>query len=133
MSRLAVLGSYNFSNIKLLDGVLDLYLYEDPDLHLITYQGEFHNAHAFSRKWAIKRNIPVSTHAVKWENVPDFGDEMMLRCNTDLICDADESVIFWNGTDDFLIPSFDIAQGQQMTQVIYISNNEIDCEIYDND
>ena len=132
MSRLAVLGSYNFSNLKLLNGVLDLYLYEDPDLHIVTYIGEFHNAHAQTRNWARDNHVPVSTHMVRWENVPDFGDEMLLRCNTDLICDADESVIFWNGEDEFLKTSFDIAKGQEKTQVIFISNNEIDCEIYDN-
>jgi len=131
MSRLAVLGSYDFSNRNLVNGVLDLYLYDDPDLHIITYVGDFHRAHAFTREWAINQVVPVSTHMVRWGNIPVFGDEKMLQCNTDLICDADESVIFWNGTDDFLKMSFDIAKGQEMTQVIVISNDEIDCEIYD--
>ena len=131
MSKLAILASPDFHNKRLLEGMLDLYLYEDDDLTLVTYNHSRWGPEAWSNVWAVEHGVDVNFHDMRWERMPDFRDEMMLRCHTDLICDADELLIFWDGDEGWFERCATIAEGQQKTQVTLISNEDVECEIYD--
>lgn len=131
MSKLAVIASHNFNNKNLLEGFLDIYLHDDPDLSMAVFNHPNWGPDAWAAVWATLNGVDCNVHDSCYvARVPDFEDEELLRCNMDLICDCDEAVIFWDGTDESLIPTFDICKRQEKTQVILISNDETPCEIY---
>ena len=110
---------------------MDLYLEEDEELEIVTYNHSTIGPEAWIASWADDYDVNITYHDMSWTLLSEWetGDAM-LRNNMDLINDADEVLILWNGTSDELERSFEIARGQEKQQVIIISNNEVDCEVY---
>lgn len=132
MSRLAVIGSPNFNNRKLLNGFLDMYLYDDPELVIITYNGAPFGPVSLAIDWSLDNDLDLNFHTPHYTSKSwHCPEETLLQTNIDIMCDADEAIIFWDGIDEEIIPSFDICRRQEKTQVIVISNDDIPCEIYD--
>lgn len=130
MSRLAVIASLNFFNKDLVEGLLDVYLYDDPDLSIVTYNHARYGVEAWVSIWAGYHGIDVDYHDRGWDRVGQFKDEVQIQCDMDMICDSDEALIFWDGKDETVEPTFDICRGQEKSQLIVISNDEEPCAIY---
>jgi hypothetical protein len=129
MSRLAVTGSREFHNVNLLTGILDLYLYDDPDLEIATYNHQSWGVESMAVCWAIENGVEFKFHLAPFQ-LKNHSDPLIVA-TTDLLCDSDEMLICWDG-DDELEETFSIAPGQAKSQFIVISNNETECEVYDN-
>ena len=127
MSRLAVTGSKDFNNSDLLCGLLDLYLYDDPELEIATFNHSDWGVESIATCWAIENDVDFKFHTAAHQL--NRSDSLVVT-TTDLMCDSDEMLICWDGEDD-LNETFDIAPGQSKSQLIIISNNETECEVYD--
>ena len=134
MLRLAFLASANFKNYRLVQGMLDTYLYDYPDLHLCIYNHARYGAEAWASVWCAEYDVDVSFHDRKWDraqcNYYIEQDEMMFQCDMDLMSDADEALIFWDGIDTGTERAFDICRVHDKPQVIFISNDDEPCAIY---
>jgi hypothetical protein len=128
MSRLAIMGSKAFTNSGLMNGLLDIYLFEDPDLEIATYNHEDWGVESMAVCWAIENGVDFKFY-VAYEQLKQTCDPI-IKTATDLVCDSDEVLIFWDGTDEVIESVFDIARGQEKTQLIIISNEDVDCEVY---
>jgi hypothetical protein len=130
MSRLAVICGPDYFNKNLLDGLLDIYLWDDPDLELRIYNHARWGPEAWATVWAAEHDVDCHFHDRGWDRVAYSKEEEMLKCNMDMINDVDEALIFWGGSDESIIPSFDICKRQEKPQVIVISNGDQPCAIF---
>ena len=130
MSRLAIMNDHSFYNKKLLNGILDLYLEDDPEL-IVIIDSQIANLLGPAEEWAYNNDVDVVLHFHNWNIFSNTSPEAFL---TEIWCDADEGLLFWDGSEDKreeIEVSMDISKRQQKTLTVLLSNDEIDCEIYD--
>lgn len=118
------MGSADFTNVALLNGILDLYLYEDPDLEISCPAGPSDGAEPLAIHWAMNNDVDF-----KLFNRSCVITDAAIKTCTDLIYDSDEVLMFWDGYDEDLESLFDIAVQQEKPQLILISNADVECEV----
>ena len=120
------MGSADFTNVALLNGILDLYLFDDPELEIACPAGPSDGAEPLAVRWALDNAVEF-----KFFNRSQSPTDAVIKTATDLICDSDEVLVFWDGEDEVIETILDIAVQQEKPQLILISNDETELEIYE--
>jgi len=126
-------------NSNLFRGTLDLYLYDDPELELATFDNAIWGVESAATLWAVENNVTFKFHVQGHRHRSSRsrnscgikGTDDILRAVTDLIFDSDEVLMCWDGEDEDLQSLFDIAVQQEKPQLILISNDEIELAIHE--
>ena len=136
--RVAVIGNTQFDNPGLVEAWLDQQLLDDPYMILVTTNGPPFGPTFDARSWALKNDVDMSTHVINWPserrgaNRAATLEDIMIAVHTEIVFDADEVLVFWDGDEDFK-SLFEIARAYGLPQTIILSNSETECEIYEED
>lgn len=88
--KLAIIGSRNFTNYKLLQEILEQY---KPKITLVV-SGAAKGADSLGEKWALENNIQTLIFPADWNQ---YGKRAGFIRNEDIIKNCDCCVAFWDG------------------------------------
>ena len=88
--KLAIIGSRNFTNYKLLQEILEQY---KPKITLVV-SGAAKGADSLGEKWALENNIQTLIFPADWNQ---YGKRAGFIRNEDIIKNCDYCVAFWDG------------------------------------
>jgi hypothetical protein len=88
--KLAIIGSRNFTNYKLLQEILEQY---KPKITLVV-SGAAKGADSLGEKWALENNIQTLIFHADWNQ---YGKRAGFIRNEDIIKNCDYCVAFWDG------------------------------------
>ena len=88
--KLAIIGSRNFTNYKLLQEILEQY---KPKITLVV-SGAAKGADSLGEKWALENNIQSLIFPADWNQ---YGKRAGFIRNEDIIKNCDCCVAFWDG------------------------------------
>ena len=123
----SIIGTRYFNNRKLLNDILDLYYWDDPDLFLRL--GGTSKVSRWAEEWSIQHGTDWNTRFEYW-NRADLDTEFWLQCHVDLLIEAEQGIVFWDGLCQDTPMVFDIANRQNVPiTVIECKFNETDFRI----
>lgn len=88
--KIAVIGSRDFSDVKLLEEKLDTF--KNRIIELIS--GGAQGADTIAEAWAIVNNIPVTLFKPDWKT---YGKAAGIKRNKQIIESCDYCIAFWDG------------------------------------
>ena len=88
--KIAIIGSRNFTNYKLLQEILEQY---KPKITLVV-SGTAKGADSLGEKWALENNIQTLIFPADWNQ---YGKRAGFIRNEDIIKNCDCCVAFWDG------------------------------------
>ena len=88
--KIAIIGSRNFTNYKLLQEILEQY---KPKITLVV-SGAAKGADSLGEKWALENNIQTLIFPADWNQ---YGKRAGFIRNEDIIKNCDCCVAFWDG------------------------------------
>ena len=88
--KIAIIGSRNFTNYKLLQEILEQY---QPKITLVV-SGAAKGADSLGEKWALENNIQTLIFPADWNQ---YGKIAGFIRNEDIIKNCDCCVAFWDG------------------------------------
>jgi hypothetical protein len=88
--KIAIIGSRNFTNYKLLQEILEQY---QPKITLVV-SGAAKGADSLGEKWALENNIQTLIFPADWNQ---YGKRAGFIRNEDIIKNCDCCVAFWDG------------------------------------
>ena len=88
--KIAIIGSRNFTNYKLLQEILEQY---KPKITLVV-SGAAKGADSLGEKWALENNIQTLIFPADWNQ---YGKRAGFIRNEDIIKNCDYCVAFWDG------------------------------------
>ena len=88
--KIAIIGSRNFTNYKLLQEILEQY---KPKITLVV-SGAAKGADSLGEKWALENNIQTLIFPADWNQ---YGKRAGFIRNEDIIKNCDCCVVFWDG------------------------------------
>ena len=88
--KIAIIGSRNFTNYKLLQEILEQY---KPKITLVV-SGAAKGADLLGEKWALENNIQTLIFPADWNQ---YGKRAGFIRNEDIIKNCDCCVAFWDG------------------------------------
>ena len=88
--KLAIIGSRNFTNYKLLQEILEQY---KPKITLVV-SGAAKGADSLGEKWALENNIQTLIFPADWNQ---YGKRAGFIRNEDIIKNCDCCIAFWDG------------------------------------
>jgi hypothetical protein len=121
MAKLAVIGTREFTNQKLLNDILDLYYLDDPELKIIA--GGTSKISQWAEEWAIVNNAEWNTRFEYWHQA-EINDDFWLKCHADLLFDADHALVFWDHICMDTPQVFDVAREKKVPFTVIVKDGE---------
>lgn len=110
--RTIVAGSRDFSDYKLLKGILLCY----PDITTIV-SGRARGADSLGERFALEQGIPIDLYPADWKK---YGKSAGYRRNIEMAKNADRLVAFWDGESRGTKHMIDISEKEELE--VYIIN-----------
>lgn len=110
--KLAIIGSRDFSNYKLLKAVLDRLIFGEDD---IIVSGGADGADKLAERYARENNIKTLILKPDWNK---YGRRAGFMRNTDIWDASTSGIAFWDGESKGTKHSFEISKKQNKTLLI---------------
>lgn len=113
--KLAIVGSRNFNNYKVLEETLSTF--EEPITEIIS--GGATGADALAEEWAKKNDIPITIHKAEWSK---YGRAAGPKRNKKIIEACDACVAFWDGKSKGTKNSIELSKKAGKTTKVVIGD-----------